>query len=63
MAYVNDAVIVDFVRIGMNDRRCRHSCNFARLKVGIASRSIFGLSPQSMEGVDLARAPLLDVPQ
>ena len=63
MAYVNDAVIVKFVRIGVNDQRCRHSCNVERLKVGIASHSVFGSHPQSMEGVDLARAPLLDIPQ
>ncbi len=54
MAYVNDAVIVEFVRIGMNDWRCRHSCNVEQLKVGIASHSVFGSHPQSMEGVDLA---------
>ena len=46
--YGNDAVVVvnfvvaEFIRVGVNDWRCHHSCDVERLEVGIASRSIFG---------------------
>ncbi len=36
-------VVVKFVRIGVYNRRCHHSCYVEWLEVGIASRSVFGL--------------------
>ena len=36
-------VVVEFVRVGVYNRRCHHSCDVERLDVGIASRSVFGL--------------------
>ena len=35
-------VVVEFVRVGVYNRRCHHSCDVERLEVGIASRSVFG---------------------
>ena len=36
-------VVVEFVRVGVYNRRCHHSCDVERLDVGIASCSVFGL--------------------
>jgi hypothetical protein len=39
---VVNLVIVEFVCVGVYNRRCRHSCNVERLEVDIASHSFFG---------------------
>ncbi len=36
-------LVVEFVRVGVYNRRCHHSCDVERLDVGIVSRSVFGL--------------------
>ncbi len=49
VSYGYDAVVdvnfavVEFVCLGVYNRRCHHSCDVKQLDVGIASRSIFGL--------------------
>ena len=44
--YGNDVVInfvvIEFVRVGVYNLHCHHSCDVKRLEVGIASRSVFG---------------------
>ena len=40
---VVNVVVVEFVRVGVYNRRCPHSCDVERLDICIASRSVFGL--------------------